>query len=238
MYQIFDAYLGGPPRDWSAEMLKGFKALEEQGKAAQKKAEAERVKGTSPSLALDKYAGVYESEMYGGAQVALESGKLVARFGPNFTGDLEHWHYDTFRVTWRDRSQGKALVSFSLTPQGKVGAMNIEGIADFTRAPEKPAAAAASSAAKQGDADLRKFVGKYAHESAALEASVELVGNILKVVVPGQPAYTLVPDGANRFRIEGAPDGYFAQFEMAEGRPKSVTLVQGPGQSFVLLYKP
>ena len=46
MYRIFDAYLGAPQRDWSAEMLKTIKAFEEQGKAAQKKQEAERVKDT------------------------------------------------------------------------------------------------------------------------------------------------------------------------------------------------
>ena len=142
MYRIFDAYLGGQERDWSAEMLKSIKALEEQAKAAEKKAEAERVKGTSPSLALEKYAGAYENEMYGDAQIAFENGKLVAHFGPGFTGDLEHWNYDTFRVKWRDRSEGKALISFSLTPQGKVEGMNIQGIADFKRAPEKSATVA------------------------------------------------------------------------------------------------
>ena len=47
------------------------------GKAAEKKAEAERVKGTSPSLALEKYAGKFESDMYGVAKVAFENQKLV-----------------------------------------------------------------------------------------------------------------------------------------------------------------
>ena len=49
MFRIFDAYLGVPQRDWSAEMLKTMKGFEEQGKAAQKKQEAERVKDTRPS---------------------------------------------------------------------------------------------------------------------------------------------------------------------------------------------
>jgi hypothetical protein len=144
MYRIFDAYLGGRQRDWSAEMLKSVKELEEKDKAAEKKAEADRVKGTSPSLPLEKYAGDYQSEMYGGAKVTLENGKLVAHFGPGFTGDLEHWNYDTFRVTWRDRMEGKRFVTFRLNRQGKVEGMNIEGIADFTHAPEKTEAAAGS----------------------------------------------------------------------------------------------
>jgi CubicO group peptidase (beta-lactamase class C family) len=234
MYKIFDAYLGGQGRDWGAEILKSYKGLEEQANAAAKKAEAERVKGTSPSLGLEKYAGSYESEMYGGAQIASEHGKLVAHFGPGFTGDLEHWNYDTFRVVWRDRSEGKGFVSFSLNPQGKVEGMNIQGLADFKRAPEK---ASAMAAITMSEGDLRKYVGKYALESPALEVSIELVGDKLKAVVPGQPGFTLVPVAANRFRIEGAPDGYFAQFDMDVSKPKSLTMVQGAGASIVLMAK-
>ena len=136
-YKIFDAYLGAQPRDWSAEMLKSMKTLEEQAKAAGAKAEAERVKGTSPSQPPEKYAGDYESEMFGGAKIANENGKLKVQFGPNYTGDLEHWHYDVFRITWRDRVQGKGFISFRLNRQGKVEAMNIENLSDFTRAPDK-----------------------------------------------------------------------------------------------------
>jgi CubicO group peptidase (beta-lactamase class C family) len=234
-YRIFDSYLGGPQRDWSANMLKTFKALEAQAKATEKKAETERVKGTSPSLPPGKYAGTYQSEMYGEAKVALENGKLVTRFGPNFTGDLEHWNYDTFRVTWRDPMEGKAFVNFRLNTQGKVEGINIENIADFTRAPEKPEAVAGITL---GEAELKKFVGKYAQESLSLEISIELIGNSLKANVPGQPVYTLAPVAANRFRLDGAPEGFFAQFELVEGRPKSLTLVQGPRPSIVLLPKP
>ena len=118
-------------------MLKTIKTLQEQGKAAALKSESERVKGTSPSVPLEKYVGEYQSEMYGDAKIVFENGKLKVQFGPNFTGELEHWNYDTFRVTWRDKMQGKGFVSFKLNRQGKVEAMNAENIAEFTRAPEK-----------------------------------------------------------------------------------------------------
>jgi CubicO group peptidase (beta-lactamase class C family) len=234
MYKIFDSYLGGPQRDWSSELLKSIKAFEEQGKTAEKKAEAERVKGTTPSLPLERYAGTYQSEMYGETKVALENGKLVTRFGPNFNGDLEHWHYDTFRVTWRDRMQGKGFVNFRLNTQGKVDSMSIENLSEFTRAPEKPEAVAGINLS---EADLRKFVGKYALEAVALEISIELIGNSLKASVPGQPVYTLVPVTTDRFRLEGAPADYFVQFEMVAGKPKSMTLLQGSRPPIVLLLK-
>lgn len=136
MYKIFDIYLNAPQRDWSADMLKVRNNLEEQAKTAEKKAESERVQGTSPSLALEKYAGTFQSEMYGETKVTLENDKLVLRFGPNFTGDLQHWHYDTFRVVWRDPMQGKGFVNFRLNTQAKVEVINIENLSEFTRVPE------------------------------------------------------------------------------------------------------
>ena len=46
--------------------------------------------------------------------------------------------------------------------------------------------------------------------------------------------YTLVPVAANRFSIEGAPSGFFVQLEVAEGKVKSLTLIQGSGPSLIL----
>jgi CubicO group peptidase (beta-lactamase class C family) len=230
-YKVFDLYLGAPNKDWTAELLKTTKALEEQAKTAEKKAEDERVKGTSPSLSVDRYAGSYQSEMYGDAKIEVDNGKLVARFGPNFNGDLEHWHYDTFRVKWRDPMQGKGFISFRLNSQGKIDGLSIEGLSDFTR---KADAAAPAAAMTLSEADLRKYVGKYVLEGAGIEIAIEMVGNSLKATVPSQPVYTLVPVSADRFRLEGAPDGFFAQFEMSEGKPKSLTLIQGSRASVVL----
>ena len=42
---------------------------------------------------------------------------------------------------------------------------------------------------------------------------------------------------ANRFSIEGAPAGFFVQFEITEGKVKSLTMIQGSGPSLVLLPK-
>ncbi len=142
-YKIFDAFLGTKePKDWSAEMLKTMKSLEAQGKTAAAKMEAARIKGTSPSLDLEKYAGDYTSEMYGDVKIALENGKLMAKFGPNFTGEMAHWHYDVFQVVWQDKVEGKAFLSFRLNQQGKVAEMNVAGMGDFSRVPEKKSATA------------------------------------------------------------------------------------------------
>ena len=136
-YRIFDSYLGKDAKDWQAEALPKIKAIEEQGKAAQEKALAERVKGTSPSLGLEKYAGIYQSEMYGDVEIRFAGGKLSQHFGPNFNGDLEHWNYDTFQVIWRDKVQGKGFATFSLNAKGAVDTLDLGGMGKFKRQPDK-----------------------------------------------------------------------------------------------------
>jgi CubicO group peptidase (beta-lactamase class C family) len=136
-YRILDAYLGSPKRDWSAEILKSIQPLEQLAKDAEKKVETDRVKGTNPSLALDKYAGTYQNEMYGEAQITFKEQKLVAQFGPYFLGDAEHWNYDTFRVTWRDRMGGKSFLNFRLNARGQAEVVTIEGLGEFTRVAER-----------------------------------------------------------------------------------------------------
>ena len=141
MYRIFDSFLGAPPRDWSADLLKTTKTLEQQGKAAEKKQESDRTTGTKPSVALDKYAGTYRNDLYGDIKVTNTDAKLNFRFGPAFTSDLEHWHYDTFRARFFAAGDAKIFVTFALNTQGKVETLvlGMPGMADypFKRVPEK-----------------------------------------------------------------------------------------------------
>lgn len=223
--RIFDAFMGGEAKDWSATHLKTMKSFEAQGKAVEKKQNDERAKDTKPSLALDKYAGTYSDEMYGDVKVAQdENGKLVARYGPAFTGDLEHWHYDTFQVTWRDRTLGKSLVTFTLAAAGKVEAVKLQNLTDFKRAPDK---APATAGVTLSEADLKKFMGRYELKAPPLEMSVELISGKLKAVIPGQPVASLIPVSADRFTVEGAPIPIFVQFKLAEGKVSSLIVEQG-----------
>jgi len=237
MYQVFDSYLGGTNRkDWAGDLLKTLKVLQEQGKAAAKKQEEARVSNTKPSLAPEKYAGTYKNDLYGEVKVTNQNGKLNVRFGPAFVSDLEHWHYDTFRAKFRGSGETKAFVTFGLDAQGKSDEVTLEIAPDypFKRVPDAPEN---KSTIALSEAELRTFEGAFESKAPPVEISVEMVGGMLKAVVPGQPVYTLVPVAANRFSIDGAPEGFFVQFEKDGGRVKSVTLVQGSGPSFVLLPK-
>jgi CubicO group peptidase (beta-lactamase class C family) len=233
--RVYDVYLGVPPRDYSADMLKTYNAFLEQGKQAQKKIEEARVKGTSPTLSFDKYAGAYKDDMYGDAKVALENGKLVLTT-PGFVGELEHWNYDTFRARWRDRGAGTAFVTFTLNARGAVDELRAPDMqASFKRAADP---ADTTAGIKLSEMELSKFAGKYEAKVPPIEISLEMVGGLLKAVVPGQPVYTLTPVSPPRFRIEGAPAGFFVQFEIAADKVKSVTVEQGPAVSLKLTPKP
>lgn len=226
MYRLFDGYLGAPPHDWSGQLRTAIAGFEQQGEAVEKKREEERVAGTRPSLSLSQYAGVYSDSMYGDARVQLENNRLVVRYGSAFTGDLEHWHYDTFRAQWRDRQLGRALVNFTLGTDGKARELQIENVADFELVPERPDTVPKVAIS---EAELARYAGTFVSQSPPVTVNVQLLGGSLKAAMEGQPLYTLVPVTATRFQLTGPPGmpaGFFLDYKMEQGKVASVTLVQ------------
>lgn len=226
MYRVLDALLAQPARDWSAEYRKAFDKARAQSKEAEQKRLAQRAMGTKPSLALDKYAGVYADSMYGEARVKLDGGKLRLNYGTLFDGELEHWHYDTFRSTWGSRALGRAFATFALDADGKVKSMDVEGIGTFGRKPEAPDTTQRIVLAAS---EAGKLTGAFVSETPALTIEVSYVDGALKLTVPGQPVYTLLADSPTRFRLTGPPSmpaGFFLEYEMASGAVKSVKLIQ------------
>ena len=58
----------------------------------------------------------------------LENDKLVFDYNPRHIGDLEHWHYDTFRVIWRNPifdMVPKSFLTFYLDEKGKVEKLKV-----------------------------------------------------------------------------------------------------------------
>jgi hypothetical protein len=102
------------------------------------------------------------------------------------------------------------MVQFTLGNDGKVAEMDIENLAEFERMPEMGDTTAMVALTA---ADLEKFTGVYVLEAPPIEMTVDLIGDALKLTVPGQPTYTLIPLSESRFRIGGAPAGYFVEFD-------------------------
>jgi len=136
MYRVFDLYTEKPLRDWSIELQKLYTELREERETRRKKIEEERVPDTHPSLSLDKYAGTYSDPLYGTVSVAYD-GRLVLRYGKGFVGELEHWHYDTFRARWEAEWRGTDLVSFALNSKGHPDRLTLLGFTFKRDIPDK-----------------------------------------------------------------------------------------------------
>ncbi len=133
MYTVFDLYAHeggaeGPRRDWSADLHELYRTLSKE--AEERKAEllAKRVPGTRPSLPPEGYVGSYTDPLAGKASVTKSAEGLRLSLGPTLSGDLEHWHYDVFRVQWDRKWQGTGFVSFRLGVEGEVESLEIDGL--------------------------------------------------------------------------------------------------------------
>ncbi len=132
MYKAFDLFAGTngqPARDWSAEFLTLYGDAEKRADAARAAQDAMRVTGTRPSLALEKYAGTYTHPAWGDLVLKMDGGRLrmTLGVGPDNTGFLEHWNYDTFRATLGDGRGGFTTMTFELDPSGNVSSVMLDG---------------------------------------------------------------------------------------------------------------
>jgi CubicO group peptidase (beta-lactamase class C family) len=144
--RAFDLHLKAqPPRDWSADLHARVVAQRTRAREAQQRAVAQRTPNTKPSLALSAYAGTYADSLYGEVKITEANGTLTLTFGPNWKGELEHWHFDTFRVRFDTPVLGASMVQFALDPTAKVSQVTIDmaGAMTFRRVPEGRGRAAA-----------------------------------------------------------------------------------------------
>lgn len=228
MYSLLERYLlGYQSRDWSADGLRIRRDVERVAREAERRREARRVTGTSPSLSLEQYAGTYHDSLYGEMRVSLEDGHLVARHG-EFVGDLEHWNYDTFRAVWRDRTLGKSYLTFSVGADGTAADLVAE-LSETLRLRRSPRAAEPVTAvAADTDAGARRLVGVFTSASPTMELRVEWVRGTVTANVPGRAPLTLVALSPTRYRLSGpdVPDGTFLNFSVENGIVRRVVMEQ------------
>jgi CubicO group peptidase (beta-lactamase class C family) len=123
---ILQQYLQQPADDVGATLFAQTQKDEASAKAAESKLAATRKPNSRPPLAWDDYTGNYADSYNGNARVTLEKGHLVLRLdNPNFVGDLQHWHDDTFRVSWRYRYYGDSYVTFGQDLEGVANELSL-----------------------------------------------------------------------------------------------------------------
>jgi CubicO group peptidase (beta-lactamase class C family) len=103
--RVLECFMGVQERpDRSAEALTKLAETNQQNAAKREKIDADRKKDTTTTVPLADLAGRFRSDLYGDVEVTVEGDRLVLRMvpAPNFVADLEHWHYNTFQIRWRE----------------------------------------------------------------------------------------------------------------------------------------
>ncbi|NNM32601.1 MAG: serine hydrolase [Gemmatimonadetes bacterium] len=135
---VFARLLGVEGRDWHGEAMARTEAILQQVDRALAARDASRVPDTDPSVALDAFVGTYESDVAGPLTVSLaDSGLRLAFPGSGaFSGDLEHWHFDTFMLHY-DGGDGQAwansFATFQIGATGNVTGLDLARLGEYSR---------------------------------------------------------------------------------------------------------
>ena len=84
---------------------------------------------SKPSLEIEKYAGKYSDKMYGDILINYtEKDGLEISFShsPIFTGKLEHWHFDTFKIDWNDIRVPDGFITFNFNSEREIVGFSID----------------------------------------------------------------------------------------------------------------
>jgi CubicO group peptidase (beta-lactamase class C family) len=120
----YDRLLGLEQVPWDERSAREARKAERLAKQAEAKATAARVRSTSPSHALDDYAGTYLHPGYGEVTVKHAGARLELQYNA-LTFRLKHWHYDEFRMREHPGGADDTRVTFQTDRAGRVGSVSI-----------------------------------------------------------------------------------------------------------------
>jgi CubicO group peptidase (beta-lactamase class C family) len=128
-FKLLDHFMAHVGQDWD-KVFKNFADMGAAGQAAETEARAHaRVPNTQPSVAQAAYVGTYNDRTYGDVKVSNQDGGLFFSMEPSkelFSGKMEHFHYDTWKVQFNDPYLPFALVSFQIGPKAEVQGLKID----------------------------------------------------------------------------------------------------------------
>lgn len=127
--KIYDMFMNEKDVDYATEFLERVKTYKKRLADAELKREESRVTGTTPSKKIEAYTGSYTDAMYGDAEIVLSDGKLVLTMLPSsqlFTSNMEHWHFDTFRIKFKDEFLPHGFVTFNFNSRGEITGFKID----------------------------------------------------------------------------------------------------------------
>ncbi|MBS1729306.1 MAG: serine hydrolase [Bacteroidetes bacterium] len=114
-YQILDAYLGRPFKNYSKMDLAASKPDFEKS-IADVKAMQDRIKGEKPALNLNDYNGTYENELYGSLQISKKGDELEIQFNNtyNLTASLQYMDHGQWLLTYSNIDFGILPIHFNI----------------------------------------------------------------------------------------------------------------------------
>ena len=127
--KILDEFLNDSQKDWAKEFLELEKNRKEITEKQKSDRLAKRVKNTSPSLELAKYTGIYHDLMYGDARIEIVNKELNLTLLPAkdlFVSNMEHWHFDTFRIQFKDEFLPEGFVTFFFNSDAEITGFKID----------------------------------------------------------------------------------------------------------------
>ena len=211
-----DRMLGTSRTNWNQTLKdRQDKAIADQ-KEAKKDAISDKVTGTSPSHALEAFAGEYSHPGYGDFDVIVEGDSLFAQFAlMKFW--LKHYHYDVFETylvedSGIDTSEPSDLrINFSTNNTGEISGLKVkfEAALDPLEFKHTPLGI---------DVDietLQRYVGEYELSGTTIKVFIKGEDE-LYLFVPGQPEYELFATAVHKFSIKSL-EGYSVSFSEGEG---------------------
>jgi len=134
MYDVCDAYLLGPETAWNPDKWETtWLHVEPPGNAyrprdeAKSRLEATRNADSMPSLPLEKYAGTFDSKLYGQLVVRQDGARLSVTFG-EFTREMSHWEDDSFYVRAPTRLTYDWLLTFGVSNDGQTANVTVKHV--------------------------------------------------------------------------------------------------------------
>jgi CubicO group peptidase (beta-lactamase class C family) len=127
--EVLDRMLGvAQQTDWASIIRGNYERAFERAAARRTMIEAGREMGTRPSVPESSFTGAFVDSLYGEVVVAMADGAMRLEFWNDHTlvADLEHWHHDTYRATWRNPAQREKFVWFTRDADGEPNTLNVE----------------------------------------------------------------------------------------------------------------
>ncbi|HUL33126.1 MAG TPA: serine hydrolase [Candidatus Eisenbacteria bacterium] len=222
-FSIYDRLLGISNEPW----IDRYKAMSDKAKAAEAEAEKKQAPPARPttpaSHPLADFAGDYVNPGYGTVKIAVSGDDLTLTLNELGPYPFRRLNYDIYEIPKESDSVAAGTKGqFYMDRDGNIVRLALpleptlpEDIV-FTRAPEKLSREV-----------LESLTGNYALTQGM--ANVSLAGDTLRLSIPGQSPYELIPTRGLSFHLEGL-NGFTLEFKKdASGKIAEMVLTEPGG---------